>query len=93
MVLPSPVAQQFQVEDRAQSYGSEISSRTNHYLRATVLAHRMPMPQELTQRMFILLMQGRGVDLSSDEAIDWLRTLAAAELIGAEHAVLTDTQR
>lgn len=84
MVLPSPVAQQFQVEDRAQSYGTEISSRTNQLLRANVLAHRMPAPQELTLRMFLLLMQGRGVDLSHDEAVDWLKTLAAAEQIGKE---------
>lgn len=74
----------FQTEDRAQSYGSEISSRTNLFLRATVLAHRMPAPQDLTLRMFILLMQGRGVDLSHDEAVDWLKTLAAADRIGAE---------
>lgn len=84
MVLPFPVAQQFQVEDRAQSGGTEISSRTNQFLRANVLAHRMPAPHDLTLRMFVKLMHGRGVELSHDEAVDWLKTLAAADRIGAE---------
>lgn len=91
MVLQSPVATQFQTEDRTQSGGTEICSRINQLHRVNALAHKLPMPSDLTVRLIIAVMGGRGISLSVDEAVDWLRTFAAAEQIGAEHTTLTDT--
>lgn len=44
----------------------------------------MPEPADVAVRIAIAILQGRGVNLSEEEAVDWLKTFAAAEEVAKE---------